>query len=84
MTIDLTALAVLHQIRAHHASMVTFYGDVEQKVRQNEALVAAGLTPIYSPSSLKWDQDQAAKHRGFVETLDAVIAQLGGDAAEAA
>lgn len=81
MNIDLN---VLREIRKHHASMVTFYGDVEQKLRQNEALVAAGLPPIYSPSSVKWDQDQAAKHRGFVETMDVVIAQLGGDAAEAA
>jgi len=76
----------LQKLRTHNASMVRYYsdGDPSTKLAQNAALVAAGLPPVHSDSKLQWDRDQAALHQRYVDTLDAVLAHLGADQAEAA
>lgn len=83
-TIDIT---ILHEMRANAASMASYYesAGIEKKVAQNAALEAAGLEPMHKPSSIAWDREHAAKHRRYIEVLDAVIAHVGGEAqAEAA
>lgn len=78
--IDMT---ILRDVLAGAETMVAYYSKGEEKIRQNEALKAAGLKPMHSESSLQWDVDQAAKKRREAECLRAVIAFLEGESARA-
>lgn len=71
-------LDVLREVLAGAESMVAYYSGGDEKARQNAALVAAGLQPIHSESSLEWDLRQAAEKRLQVECLRAVIALIEG------
>lgn len=75
---------VLHAMRAMCANMVEHHGNVAEKERVNAVMAAAGLTPPHNEFSLRWDRDQGAKYRSFVEQLDALIALHGDRQAEAA
>jgi hypothetical protein len=81
MNIDLNTV---REMRANAENMVRHYGNAEQKQRQNEALVAAGLPPLHGDASLQWDIDQGRKYARFVEACDAILAHFGADQAEAA
>lgn len=75
----------LRELRAHHENMVAYYGEADTKALQNTALKAAGLAPIHNERQIEWDRGCEAKHRRFVEAIDAVIAYAhGAPKAEAA
>lgn len=76
MPIDIAALI---EARDHHEMLVASYGKAEQKRRQNAALEAAGLPPMHSESSLKWDVEQLAHHQRIAEVLRQVIAYHSGE-----
>jgi len=75
MTVDVSALI---EARDHHEMMVASYGKRDQKLRQNAALEAAGLPPMHSASSLKWDAEQLVRHQRMAEVLRHVIAYHSG------
>lgn len=77
-------LETVREMRASAESMVWYYGNAEQKQRQNEALIAAGLQPLHGEAALQWDIEQGRKYARFVEACDAILAHFGADQAEAA
>jgi hypothetical protein len=77
-------IEALRDLRSVQESMVRYYGKSEEMQAQNAALIAGGLPPLHSEASFKWDHEQRARHRRFVQVLDAVLAHFGDDQAEAA
>lgn len=79
-------LSTLQLLRDKEASIAAYYRErIGEKPAQNAALIAAGLKPLHSEATLKWDADSLAEHERSIEALDAVLAHFGGTAeAEAA
>lgn len=69
-------LGVLRAILKSEESMVAYYSKSEEKLAQNVALVAAGLSPLHSESSIKRDLECADERRIRVRHLSAAIAYL--------
>jgi 1-aminocyclopropane-1-carboxylate deaminase/D-cysteine desulfhydrase-like pyridoxal-dependent ACC family enzyme len=66
-------LDTLREMLRFTESLAKSYGAVEAKLAQNAALTAAGLDPLYSESSMKWDRDNLARCRREAECLRQVI-----------